>query len=284
MLDDFLSYLAVEKGLKRTTLSAYKRDILAFMAYLEPRPIEKAVEKDIVHFLSNLRAKGYASTSIARALVALKVFFRYGRRFNLLPKDITALTESPKLWQTIPEVLSLDEMGRLLKGPDPSTRLGARDRAMLEVLYGAGLRVSELCLLNISDVDETHVRTVGKGGVERIVPIGKKAIEAIDHYLLSSNRSGDEKAPLFLSKKGQRIDRMAVYRRIRFYAKKAEIAKKVTPHTLRHTFATHLLEGGADLRVIQEMLGHSDIGTTDRYTHISKGRLHQAFDAFHPRG
>jgi integrase/recombinase XerD len=169
----------------------------------------------------------------------------------------------------------------LLAQPDPETALGARDKAILEVLYASGLRVSELCGLNIQDVGEEAVRVKGKGSKERIVPIAPSALQSVDHYL-GKFREDEEKA-LFIGPHGKRIDRTVVWARVKFYAKKAAISKEISPHTLRHSFATHLLENGADLRVIQEMLGHSSISTTDRYTHISRKHLHEAFEKFHPR-
>jgi integrase/recombinase XerD len=178
-------------------------------------------------------------------------------------------------------VLSVGEVTALLAQPNPEERIGARDKAMLEVLYASGLRVSELCGLNIQDVGEEAVRVKGKGSKERVVPIAKSALNTVDHYLGKFRE--DKEGALFLGSQGKRLDRITVWSRVKFYAKKAGITKSISPHTLRHSFATHLLENGADLRVIQEMLGHANIGTTDRYTHISRKHLHEAFERFHPR-
>lgn len=174
------------------------------------------------------------------------------------------------------------EVTRLLEAPDPETFLGARDRAIIEMLYGSGLRVSELCSLSIYSIDETSVKVMGKGRKERIVPVGRKAVEAVDHFLVRF-RDQFEGEALFVTKRGKALDRVAVWRIIKHYAGQAGIQKPISPHTLRHSFATHLLDHGADLRVIQEMLGHSHIGTTDRYTHVSQSRLQEAFSKFHPK-
>ncbi|MDX8431775.1 MAG: site-specific tyrosine recombinase [Candidatus Algichlamydia australiensis] len=271
-LPEFLAYVASEKGLSKNTITAYKRDLELFLNS----------GKEIVPFLSELRKKQYASSTVARMLVSVKLFFRFLRKENIIKEDETSLIESPKLWQLIPEILSEKEVEAILKACDTRSALGARDRAILEMLYGSGLRVSEVCSLNIHDIDETKVRVLGKGSKERIVPVGEMALHAIDHYL-NNFRKGENKA-LFLSRGGKRIDRQTIFSRVRFYAKAAKIQKNVSPHTLRHSFATHLLDHGADLRVIQELLGHADIATTDRYTHISRSRLEDAFTNFHPRG
>jgi integrase/recombinase XerD len=215
-------------------------------------------------------------------LIAVKVFFRYLKREGMIPQDPTLHLDTPKLWQLIPEVLSCEEVERLLAAPDQESPVGARDRAILEVLYASGLRVSEVCSLNIQDLDDTTLRVKGKGGKERVVPIAEVAVKAVDDYLTRFRGEQEEEA-LFLNERGKRMDRQLVWKQIKFYAKKAGIDKRISPHTLRHSFATHLLDNGADLRVIQEMLGHASIATTDRYTHVSQHHLKSAFDAFHPR-
>jgi len=270
-LPDFLAYVASEKGLSLNTLAAYKRDLELFLSS----------GKELLEFLTFLRKQNYASATIARMLVSIKLYYRFLRREGILKEDKTSLIESPKLWQKVPEVLSENEVEAMLEKCDVRSAIGARDRAILELLYGSGLRVSELCQLNIHDVGEDKVRAQGKGSKERIVPVGEMALSALDHYL-SSFRKGKAEA-LFLSRTGRRIDRQTVYTRVRFYSQAAGITKKVSPHTLRHSFATHLLDHGADLRVIQELLGHADISTTDRYTHLSQSRLEEAFSNFHPR-
>jgi integrase/recombinase XerD len=282
---DFLSYIGSEKGLAKNTIEAYGRDLNLFCQRLAEKGVpdfRSVGQQEVFDFLGYLKEKGQASSSMCRALVAVKVFFRFLRRERLVDKEETLYFDMPKLWQLIPEVPTCDEVNRLLDIPNSETFLGARDRAILEVLYASGLRVSEVCGLNISDVDDAFVRVKGKGGKERVVPIAKKAVDAVDHYLGKYRRDGKGDA-LFVSVKGERIDRMTVWKRVKLYAQKASIAKSISPHTLRHSFATHLLENGADLRVIQEMLGHASISTTDRYTHISQKHLKDAFSAFHPR-
>lgn len=283
MLSDFLSYLASERGHSRNTLLAYERDLQLFCAHLTREDCTQAKEEDLIRFLGDLKNRGYASSTICRALVAVKVFFRFLKREKRVEINAALYLDSPKLWQLIPEVLTIEEITSLLKAPESRSALGARDRAMLEVLYASGLRVSEICGMNITDLDDAFVRVKGKGGKERIVPIAKVAVDAVDYYLTNFRQAKEGEVALFVSSKGKRIDRIEIWRRIKFYAKKVGITKRISPHTLRHSFATHLLENGADLRVIQEMLGHANISTTDRYTHISQKHLHEAFKAFHPR-
>lgn len=283
-LHDFFIYIASEKGLAHNTLEAYQRDTTAFVNFWEVQGITQfaQIETDhIIAFLSHLHGHQYASASICRALMALKVLFRFLKREGIVPSNVTLYLDSPKLWQLIPEVLNYAEVDRLLSQPDETTYIGARDKAILEVLYASGLRVSELCSLGINDIDDTFVRVMGKGRKERLVPIGVKALAAVDHYLNFREDSEHQKA-LFITEKGRRIDRVAIWKIVKHYAEEANIIKNISPHTLRHSFATHLLDNGADLRIIQEMLGHSSISSTDRYTHVSSKRLQEAFHAFHP--
>lgn len=287
-VEDFLSYLGSEKGLAQNTLISYRRDIEMFIAVLNERGISslnRVEEEDMITFLSLLKAKNYATSSICRATVAVKMLFRFLKREKAIEKDIALHLDLPRMWQLIPEVLTISEVEDLLHAPNPSTLIGARDRAILQVIYASGLRVSEVCGLNLQDVDDQIVRVKGKGGKERIVPIAKAAVDAIDHYLIQyrQHAAHEKTMPLFVSEKGKRISRVLIWKRIKLYAKQANIHKEISPHTLRHSFATHLLENGADLRVIQEMLGHSNISTTDRYTQISQRHLVEAFEAFHPR-
>jgi len=277
---EFLTYLTAEKGLARNTIEAYGRDLERFLAFVKEKPLEQVTEEEIVSFLSKLKAENYAESSTARMLIAIKVFFRFLKKEGFLSHDAAFYLESPKIWERVPEVLTVAEVDRLLDIPHTDTFIGARDKALLEVLYASGLRVSELVNLNISDLDDAFVRVKGKGGKERVVPIAQVAVNAVDHYLTFRK---DSHEALFLTSKGKRIDRIAVWREIKQYAKKAGIQKNISPHTLRHSFATHLLEHGADLRIIQEMLGHANIATTDRYTHVSQKHLKEAFEAFHPR-
>ncbi len=287
-LDEFISYLASEKGASHHTIEAYARDTAGFANHLKQVGVATfcEVKRDhIVRYLSHLKEREYASASICRALIAIKVLFRFLKREGYLKVNITLTLDSPKLWQLIPEVLTGAEIERLLVQPCTSTEQGARDRAILEVLYGCGLRVSELCGLNIYDVNDQYVKVMGKGRKERVVPIGRKAIEAIDYYLgqFRDRWDSEKEKALFVNSVGKRIDRMTVWERVKAYAKAAGISKNISPHTLRHSFATHLLDNGAELRVIQEMLGHASIASTDRYTHVSQQRLQDAFHSFHPR-
>lgn len=286
-LDDFLAYIASEKGLSPNTIEAYRRDIEAFIVFLTSCKIADFIgvrAEHIIAFMANLKEKEYATATLCRTLVAIKVLFRFLQREGIVAFNVALYLQTPKLWQLIPEVLTCEEVDALLSQPDISTLIGARDKAIIEVLYGSGLRVSELCSLNLHSMDDHFVRVMGKGSKERMVPIGRKAIEAVDHYLhYSENFKQEGDRPLFVTKNGKRLDRIAVWRMIKHYAKQAGILKNISPHTLRHSFATHLLDNGADLRIIQEMLGHASIGSTDRYTHVSRTHLQESFEAFHPR-
>lgn len=277
---DFLVYLGSEKGLSPHTLAAYGRDLKSYAEYSQGK-VEEIDADQIIEYFQTLKNKGIASSSLCRALVSIKVFFRFLKREKIILTNPTVFLESPKMWQLIPEVLTVEEVGRFLEMPDSETAIGARDKAIFMVMYASGLRVSELCGLNLGDISDDQVRVRGKGNKERVIPIASIAVDAVDDYLTRFRTEGD--GPLFLSSKGKRIDRVALWERVKFYGRKAGISKEISPHTLRHSFATHLLENGADLRVIQEMLGHSNIATTDRYTHVSKKHLHEAFEKFHPK-
>jgi integrase/recombinase XerD len=278
---DFLAYLGSEKGLSPHTLAAYGRDLRSYANYSQGKKTEEVIADQIIEYFQTLKNRGIASSSLCRALVAIKVFFRFLKREKIISNNPTVFLESPKMWQLIPEVLTIDEVGRFLEMPALETAIGARDKAIFMVMYASGLRVSELCGLNLGDVSDDQVRVRGKGNKERVIPIASAAVAAVDFYLTQVRTEGD--GPLFLSSRGKRMDRVAVWERVKFYGKKAGISKEISPHTLRHSFATHLLENGADLRVIQEMLGHSNIATTDRYTHVSRKHLHEAFEKFHPK-
>jgi integrase/recombinase XerD len=283
-IDDFCIYLSSERGLSKNTLEAYRRDIEDFQVSLKGHGLHSwsCIElSHIAHFLSLKKTNEYASSSICRALIAIKVFYRFLKRENAIPNNITTLLETPKIWQLIPDVLTLEEMDKILAIPDKTTKKGARDAAILELLYACGLRVSELCTLRIQDVDEHTIRVKGKGSKERIVPMGAKACKSIDNYL--NFRETDRQEALFLGNNHQSITRMSVWRIVKKYSVLAGLTKCISPHTFRHTFATHLLDNGADLRVIQDLLGHASINSTDRYTHISSSHLQEAFNLHHPR-
>lgn len=279
LLDDFFLYLNAERGLSKNTLQAYRSDLVQFLDFLEGDGIADfgaVTQEKIVVFLALMRKKKYAEASISRAFIAIKVFFRYLKKMKILPQNVTYYMETPKLWQTLPEVLTIDEVEAIL-----AAAASPMETAILELLYASGIRVSELCGLKIVDIDEHFIKVFGKGGKERLVPLGKKASEAIDRYLLEGR--GDSEAPsLFLTKMGRGIAREGVWKIVKQCALRAGVQKNISPHTFRHSFATHLLDGGADLRIIQELLGHSSISSTDRYTHISRSHLHESFDRFHP--
>lgn len=287
LIFDFLDYLRSEKGLSPNTIEAYERDLRLFVSFLKGCSLTSfcdATGESIYGFLGSLQAQNYATSSICRTLVAIKVFFRFLKKEGLISVDLGRYFETPKLWQLIPEVMTIEEVDLLLAQPKSEDFIGARDRAILELLYATGMRVSELCSLKITDLSDTFVKVSGKGRKERLIPVGRRAIEAIDHYLVHfRGKAENSQDPLFISQKGKPIHRISVWSRIRAYARSAQIAKTISPHTLRHSFATHLLENGADLRLIQEMLGHEDIGTTDRYTHLANSRVKASFKAFHPR-
>jgi len=275
-LESFIIYLASERGLSQSTLAAYSSDITLFY-----RTVHGKVDREsLTFFFLELRRLGYASSSLCRISISLRIYFRFLKEERIIKEDWGQFLSSPRVWSLIPDVLTVEEVEKILRIVDLSAVVGLRDRSILELLYASGVRVSEVCSLNLSDVDDTQMRIKGKGGKERIVPLAKRAVVALDAYLAKREDSSNA---LFLRRREERIDRFTVWRAIKKYAKMAGIEKQVSPHTLRHSFATHLLENGADLRIIQELLGHANIATTDRYTHISKSHLHLAFDAFHPR-
>lgn len=286
-LDNFCVYILSEKGLSLNTCEAYRNDIQHFITFLQETDTThwKSVSQNVlIAFFDLLHSEKKASSSISRALMAIKVFFRFLKRENEIDVDPSYLLETPKIWGLIPDVLSRDEMEKMLILPDTTSIKGARDKAILEVLYACGLRVSELCGLTLKDVGDTFLKVKGKGSKERLVPIGQQAIAAIDHYLSFRHGEAEEKKHfLFLGNKGKALHRITVWKLIKNYTRAAGITKTIYPHTFRHTFATHLLDNGADLRIIQELLGHASINSTDRYTHISCRHLHEAFNAYHPR-
>jgi integrase/recombinase XerD len=282
---DFLIYIASEKGLALNTIEAYERDILFFIDFLKDRHVadfSQACTDDILAFLTKKKTAGYASATLCRTLIAIKVLFKFLKREQLIELNPALYLETPKLWQLLPEYLTLNEVEALLAQPQSDTWTGARDLAILELLYSCGLRVSELCALSLHDVGDDFVRIKGKGSKERLTPIGRKAVQAIDHYLNYPANRDPNVHWLFLTKKGNLIDRIAVWKMIKEYARQAQIAKKISPHTLRHSFATHLLNHGADLRIIQELLGHASIKSTELYTHVSRTHLSESFAKFHP--
>lgn len=286
----FVGYLRVEKGVARNTLLAYNRDIRRFAAFLEKKRVglSDVTRSHIVDFLAHLFNSGMDSRSVARYLVTIRHFFRFCLMEKIVKEDPAATIEAPKFHNALPEFLSVAEVDHLLQMPDVSTVEGLRDKAMIEILYSGGLRVSELCSLRVADIDFQVgcLRCIGKGNKERLVPLGKGALAVVETYLNDARPvlQGDQSPPfLFLTRKHRPIDRIGVWRRLNYYGRAAGIQKHLKPHMLRHSFATHLLDRGADLRSVQMMLGHADITTTQIYTHVVEERLKQVYKAHHPR-
>lgn len=290
-VNQFINYLAEERGLAQNTLESYGRDLRQFQTYLESSNKEFLKDSNrttILAYLTNLQAKGRAVSTISRNLAAIKSFYQYLVRERYLEKDPAVNLESPKLEKKLPKILTIGEVEELLKQPNNTLPAGMRDKAMLELLYATGIRVSELISLNISDVnlDMGYIKCYGKGAKERIVPLGSIAAKCVQEYINKGRsklvRTYDE-AALFVNHHGNRLTRQGFWKIIKKYAQEANITKEITPHTLRHSFATHLLENGADLRSVQEMLGHADISTTQIYTHVTKNHLKEVYDKTHPR-
>ena len=289
----FLTHVQVEKGLASNTLSAYRADLAKFEEFAKKRKVAlQAITQDhLVDFLAGLYRQKLESKTVARHLVSLRNFFRYAQMQEFVTDDPTAHLESPKIRRSLPGYLRLEDVEKLLEQPDQKTALGLRDRAMLEVLYSTGLRVSELTSLRVTDLDTKVgcVRCIGKGDKERIVPVGRKALGIVERYLrdgrpeLIKVGKGSAGAYLFVNRRGGQISRVGVWKILSAYGRRAGLRQALTPHMLRHSFATHLLERGADLRSVQLMLGHSDISTTQIYTHVVEERLKQIYKAHHPR-
>jgi integrase/recombinase XerD len=286
----FLNCLRVEKGLSDNTIQAYRRDIAKFAAFAATRglPAKDVRRGDVVDFLSTLYRQGLDSRSVARHLVTIRHFFRFALMEGYVQDDPAATIESPRFRHSLPEFLSLEEVDTLLQQPDLTSVVGLRDRAMIELMYSCGLRVSELCSLRVSDLEARAgcLRCIGKGDKERLVPVGRQALEVVQRYLRTSRpkllREGSSSS-LFLNQKGSKVGRIAFWKTLGQYGRKAGLRKALKPHMLRHSFATHLLDRGADLRSVQMMLGHSDISTTQIYTHVVEERLKQVYKAHHPR-
>lgn len=290
-LDEFLSYIKAERQLSANTLDAYSRDLRKFNQYLVGRNIlnpKQIQHSDVVEFMVTLQEDGLSSRSVARHLVSVRIFLRFLLKEHQIDEDPSATVASPKLWRKLPDVMSHEDVERLLAQPDRSNPRGLRDAAMLELLYATGLRISELVMLELKDVNTElgFVRTHGKGSKERLVPMGKQAQALIRRYVSEARPALSRGLPsnfLFLSREGDFMSRQAFWKTIKKYALLAQIQKNISPHKLRHSFATHLLERGADLRAVQLMLGHADISTTEIYTHVTRERLREIHDQFHPR-
>ncbi|HOW70389.1 MAG TPA: site-specific tyrosine recombinase XerD [Phycisphaerae bacterium] len=291
LLEQFLARLWSEAGLAENTLAAYRRDLESLAAFCQQAGLRlrHISPRDVQTFLVSLREEdNLAVSSIARRLVAVKLFCRFCYANGHLARDIAALIETPKKWNYLPQVLNEKQVDALLTLPDDGDSLASRDRAILELFYATGLRVSELVGLRLGDVqlEIGYLRCLGKGSKERVVPIGSHAIKALTEYLrdlrpqLADGRPTDR---VFLSRTGKSLDRTNCWRMVAKYARRMGVPGKLSPHTLRHSFATHMLAGGADLRVVQEILGHADITTTQIYTHVDSSRLKAIHQKFHPR-
>lgn len=291
LLDSFLAYITVEKGLSKNTLESYGRDVRKFLTFLEEQEI-KAVQdikyENILDFLSSFKKQGFSDTTTVRTIVSIKQFFKYLLIEKIIQEDPSSQIQTPKMKKSIPGVISLEDVEKILNAPDENTPEGIRDLAMLEVLYATGIRVSELISLKLNEVnfEMGFIIVYGKGSKERIVPMGTEAQEKLKTYMADSRpvllKQRDCKE-LFVTRRGKGMTRQGFWKLIKTYALKSDIRKSISPHTLRHSFATHLLERGADLRTIQIMLGHSDISTTQIYTHVENERLKEIHKKYHPR-
>jgi integrase/recombinase XerD len=291
MLEQFLDFLRLEKGLSPHTGEAYQQDLTDFIRWLQRHHISSVndvTRRHIMDYLLDLKEKGRAPTTLSRHLVAIRVFFKFLQQEGMLGSNITDAMDAPRLWKILPETLSVAEVEKLLQAPDVKKPLGIRDKAMLELLYSTGLRVSELVGLKLDDIhsDARYLKCMGKGRKERIVPFGKSARDHVQIYLDEVrpqwNREPRQRA-LFITKRDLPMSRKTFWHLIKKYAALAGVKREISPHTLRHSFASHLLANQAPLRVIQEMLGHADISTTQIYTHIDSGRLKSVHKQFHPR-
>ncbi|MDQ0161456.1 site-specific tyrosine recombinase XerD [Aeribacillus alveayuensis] len=292
-IQDFIHYLMVERGLSNNTIVSYQRDLKSYAAYLKEKAnivqVNDIGRVHILQFLKHLKDGGKSSKTIARHIASIRSFHQFLLREKVANEDPSVHIETPQVERKLPNVLSLSEVEKLLETPKRTSPIGFRDKAMLEVLYATGIRVSELIQLNVSDVHLLmgFIRCYGKGKKERIVPIGDKAAMALQEYIDKGRskliKEKHRTEALFLNHHGKRMTRQGFWKNLKKIAREAGIQKELTPHTLRHSFATHLLENGADLRAVQEMLGHADISTTQIYTHVTKTRLKDVYKQFHPR-
>lgn len=292
-IEDYIHFIRVERQLSANTLASYRRDLEAYAAHLEEqqhlKDFNEVTREHILLHLENLRHSGKTARTVARHISSIRSFHQFLLREKVTSTDPTVHLEMPQLEQKLPKVLSIEEVDALIAAPDRSKPQGIRDVAMLELLYASGMRISELTELDLEDIHLTmgFVRVFGKGGKERIVPLGRGAMNAVSKYLERARYELQGSYPktnaLFINQRGKRLTRQGCWKLIKQHAQKANIQKELTPHVLRHSFATHLIENGADLRAVQEMLGHADISTTQIYTHVSKTRLSEVYKQFHPR-
>lgn len=290
-LQDYLNYLSVERGLAKNTLESYGRDLRQFLSYLKEKKnldLQATTQATVIGYLLLLQARGKATATLSRNLAAIKSYYHFLAREGVIERDPTVNLDAPKQEKRLPRVLSVHDVEHLLEQPDLKTPVGIRDRAMLEVLYATGLRVSELVSLKVNDLnlDMSFIRCFGKGSKERIVPLGSVATKYVKIYLEHARKflaSSPYENTLFLNHHGKGLTRQGFWKIIKKYAEYLNIDIEITPHTLRHSFATHLLENGADLRSVQEMLGHADISTTQIYTHLTKDHIKEVYERAHPR-
>lgn len=291
LIDKFLDYIILEKGLSKSTASSYASDLKKFKTFLETKNIEvfnKVTKKDIIDFLLAEKNKRLTESSIAREFVTIRVFFKFLSQEKFITNNPTEFMDSPKLWKVLPSMLSESEVDLLLSSPQGNKPTMVRDKALLELMYATGLRVSEICNIKVEDLhfDAGYLNCIGKGNKERIVPFSENTANILKNYIINIRplfcKNNNERT-LFLSQLGKPINRKTVWKNIKKYAKDCRITKNISPHTLRHAFASHLLSHGAPLRIIQELLGHSDISTTQIYTHTDQNRLISIHRKYHPR-
>jgi integrase/recombinase XerD len=287
-VQQFLDFCRVEKGLAANSLEAYRRDLACYQRFSGADGGVPENAEHVRHYMDSLYKSGLSGRSVARHLTTLRNFYRFLLQEGRVGEDPTALLASPKQWSSLPKYLNLSDIDKLVGAPDPNKATGVRDRAMLELLYATGLRVSELVKLEVFDFspDIGVLRVTGKGNKQRVVPIGNSAVEAVEHYKASArSRLLGKRASrfLFVTARGGHMTRQAFWKLLNGYGKRVGIFHGLSPHVVRHTFATHLLEGGADLRSVQIMLGHADISTTQIYTHVMRSRLKKTIDEYHPR-
>ncbi|API89289.1 site-specific tyrosine recombinase XerD [Marinilactibacillus sp. 15R] len=292
-LEEYLIFLKIERGLSKNSIESYQRDLNQYITYLDQEKINSWDEINryiILNFLENQKNGLKSDNSLIRMISSLRRFHQFLKQENLSKEDPMLYIETPKKAQTLPKVISTNQIDILLSIPDTSNKIGIRDRAILEVMYATGIRISELVNLKLEELHLSMklIQTIGKGDKERILPIGEQGIRWVEYYLEYSRpklemKSAQTSPFVFLNLRGTQLSRQGVWKKIKKMVQQAGIKQNVTPHTLRHSFATHLLENGADLRVVQELLGHSDISTTQIYTHITKHRLKEVYDTYHPR-
>ena len=285
--DDFVNFILFEKGLSENTASAYKQDLKLFSEYISSHKISEVTEETLIDMIFELKTRKYSTESIARIITGIKVFFKFLVRTKTIKNSPFEQMEPFKVRKKIPEAINENEIQKMLAAPDLKKKEGIRDRAMLELLYSAGVRVSELVNLELTDIDleEKILRCFGKGSKERVVPVGDRVVDTLAKYIPARRQFGKKFSPhLFITRLGKKFTRGGIWKIVKAYAKSAGITKDVYPHIFRHSFATHLLAGGADLRSVQEMLGHADIATTQIYTHVDRSRLKKVHKQFHPRG